>query len=176
MERPQACPRGQSPHPLQMIEVAAHKFASQGKSRVWERRAQFTTLEVVPLWWLSHRHCSGSLPRSAPPSLSFHTPVPDWHMLRAGLSLSITNGVAGPALVVLIVMARCLCTITTWKLWKSKGLLFTVPGNYTAHLGLHQKVPGRKRERVCVRACDSAFTGVKREGLTFGGLILYWWI
>ena len=159
-----------------MIEVAAHKFTSQGKSRVWERRAQFTTLEVVPLWWLSHRHCSGSLPRSAPPSLSSHTPIHDWHVLCAGLSLSITSGVAGPALVVLIVIARCLFTITTRKLWKSKGLLFTVPGNYTAHLGLHHKVTGRKRERVCVRAWDSAFTGVKCEGLTFGGLILYWWI
>ena len=53
----------------------------------------------------------------------------------------------GPALVFLIIIARCLSAITIRKLWKSQGLLLTGPGNYTVHLGLHSKVVGR--ESMC---------------------------
>ena len=65
-------------------------------------------------------------------------------MFSVGLSLSICNVVVGPALVVLIMIARRPSAITIRKLLKSKGLLRTGPGNYTAHLGPHSKLAGRE--------------------------------
>ena len=85
--------------------------------------------------------------------------------LCAGLSLSITSVVAGPALAVLTTIARCLSAITIRKLCKNKVLLFTGPGNCTAHLGPHCKVMGRERERESAWAWGSAFIAVGGGGV-----------
>ena len=89
-----------------------------------------------------------------------------------GLSLSITNVVAGPALLILVMIARCPSTITIRKL--NKGLLLARPRNYPAHLRPQSKVMSRERENTW--AGGSAFTEVKRGGLGFHRLTLYWWI
>ena len=69
-------------------------------------------------------------------------------VLCADLCLSITNVVAGAALVVLIMIARHPSAITIRKLWKKKkGLLLTGRGNYMTHLGPHSKVASRKKAR-----------------------------
>ena len=65
----------------------------------------------------------------------------------ACLSLSITNVVAGPVLVVLIMIARCPSAITIRELWKNKCVLLTEPGNSTAYLGPRGS-GGWERERV----------------------------
>lgn len=49
-----------------------------------------------------------------------------------------------PALVLLIMIARCPSAITIRKLRTNKGLLLGGPGNYKAHLRLHLKVTGRE--------------------------------
>lgn len=85
---------------LQMIEVAAHKFTSQGKSR--RVRAQEPS---SPLWKQSHFDDSPTaitvlkLSAQVCPQLVCRaiTPIHDWHVLCAGLSLSITSGVAWPS-------------------------------------------------------------------------------
>ena len=62
----------------------------------------------------------------------------------AGLSLSITNVVAGPALVTLIMIARGPSTITIRKFLGKKGLLLKGHGNYKAYLGPKSKAMGER--------------------------------
>lgn len=68
-------------------------------------------------------------------------------MLRAGLSLSITNVVAGLALFLLVMTTRYHQQYhqETWGK-NIKGLLPACPRNYMAYLGPHREVTGRQRE------------------------------
>ena len=75
-------------------------------------------------------------------------------MFCAGLNLSITSIVAGPALMVLIMIARHLSAITVRKLLKNEGILLTRPGITLAHLGPHKRSQGeREKERKGLGFC-----------------------
>lgn len=55
-----------------------------------------------------------------------------------------------------------------------KGLLLIGPGNYMAHLRLHNEVVGRKKE---LRECGPGvllFTGVKGGSLGLHKITFYW--
>lgn len=66
------------------------------------------------------------------------------NMFCVGLSLWKTRVLLGPALVVLIMIAKCQSAITIRKLWTNKGLLLGGPGNYKAHLRPHLEVTSRE--------------------------------
>lgn len=97
-------------------------------------------------------------------------------MLCAGLSLSMNNVVSGPALVVLIMTARCpsaepsgnfekkqrFITYETWKLHDTLG---------ATQRGCRERE--REHERELARGWGSAFIGVENGGLGFLRLILY---
>lgn len=71
-------------------------------------------------------------------------------LFGAGLSLPITNVVAGPELMILMT-ARHSSAINIRTLWKKKkDLLLTCPEDYMVHLGPHREVEGRGKENVCV--------------------------
>ena len=71
------------------------------------------------------------------------------------LSLAGVKVVAGVAIAVLSMIARCTSVTTIWEHWKNKDL--TGPGGYvvcyTAKLG----------GKACTQARDSAFIGVEDE-------------
>ena len=92
-------------------------------------------------------------------------------MFCVNLSISITDVVVGPVLVVLILIARCPSAEIVRKLEKNKSLLFTGSGNYTVHLGPHSEAVDREREYTW--AWGSAFIGVKVGGLGCGGGSLF---
>lgn len=76
--------------------------------------------------------------------------------------------VVGPALLSLMI-ARCPSAITIMKLWKSRDLLLTRPGNYMAH------ITRLRIKRKSPETWGSTFIGVNGRGLGFYGLSLYRW-
>lgn len=96
---------------------------------------------------------------SSPSSFSLyrpHSPIfPSVALFSTDLSLSVACVVAGPALVVIVMIARHPSAITIRKLWKVTILLCTRPGYHRARLGPHSKV--LEGERVSTWAWGRAF-------------------
>lgn len=88
----------------------------------------------------------------------------------------MTCVVAGPALVVIIMIARHPSAITTRKLGKDTGLLLTRPTRYTAHLGPYSRAREGEREGgrdgECANTWGSAFNGLRVGGLGFHRLTI----
>lgn len=100
------------------------------------------------------------------------SPVPKC-LLCDNLSLSIISVVTGPALLLLIMIARRPLAITVRKLGKDTGSLLTRPGNYRARLAVGHMVRSQV-ERETAQAWGAALLGVEGGSLRFQGLTLYW--
>ena len=82
-----------------------------------------------------------------------------------------------PALVIFILIARCLQTsgTTIRELWNKQDLLLTVPGGYTACLGPYNKVMGKERkERMDLEVLP--LMGSRVRCLGFCDFTICWWM